>query len=257
MRFRPPRQAIAILGISGRISDATALSVFLALRRVDWQKRGVGGILLRVCSEGGSLAAAQAISESLALLREETGIVIACVIEDIAVSAAFALALCADFVTATPAASVGGVGAVVGTYDVRGLERKLGVGFRSITSAPVKGQLDIHGEPTPCGQAAVQSLVDDVHAQFVAWICERRQLAQVAPEAIDGRMLSGRQALGHGLLDATGGTPTAIAYLVERTGMTLPAFIVVETRQPASMLATVVEMLPFGALLSRLFKLRS
>jgi protease-4 len=216
MRFTPARQAIAVLNISGRISDATSLSVFTALRRVDWQKRGIVAILLRVCSEGGSLAAAQAIAESLALLRDETGIVIACVIEDIAVSAAFGLALSADFVTATAAASVGGVGAVVGTYDVRDLERKLGLGYRSITSSPIKSQWDIHGIPTAAGQAAVQGLVDDVHTQFVEWVCERRKLASIAPEAIDGRMLTGRQAHRLGLIDATGGTPTAIAYLARQ-----------------------------------------
>lgn len=256
MRLKSTRQGIAILNITGRISDATSLSVFMALRRVEWEKRGIGAILLRVCSEGGSLAAAQAISESLALLREEMGITIACVIEDIAVSAAFALALSADFVTAAPAASVGAVGAVVGTFDVRELERKLGLGYRYTSSVPLKGEWDIHGTPSAAGQAAVQSLVDDVHAQFVEWIAARRRLAQVPPQAVDGRMMSGRQAHALGLLDATGSTPTAIAYLVEHAGISRPQFIVIETRQPGSALATVVEMLPLGGLISRLFKLR-
>lgn len=252
-----PNGSLAVLNISGRISDATALAVFMALRNVEWKKRGIAGLLLRICSEGGSLAAAQAICEGIDILREETGLVVVSAVEDMALSAAFYLAVGVDYVFASPAATVGAVGAIVGTYDLNQIEQRLGIDYRITRSAPLKGYLSLHGVSSDTGQASLQSLVDDVHEQFVDWIVERRGLPGIAAEAVDGRMLSGRQARALGLIDAVGGTAAAITYLSLTTNIQQPALIFIEVPLPGSgVLRGLVERLPFGGLLAWLFKLR-
>lgn len=248
--------SIAIINITGRISDSTALAMFMALRRVKWRKRGIAALLVRICSEGGSLAAVQSICEGLQLLKEETGIVIAAVVEDIAVSAAFYLALGTDFVTATPAASMGAVGAVVGSYDLNEFEAKLGIKYRNVRSAPLKNELDVHGVETEAGRLALERLVGDVHSQFVEWIRERRQLEIVPTDAIDGRMYSGRQALAMGLIDSCGGVSTALAHLATAARIQQPEVVMIETNQGQhSMLDTLLEKLPFGRLIGGILKL--
>lgn len=256
MRFLKAPDTIAILSVQGRISDATAHAVFMALREVQWQKQGIRGLLLRICSEGGSLAAAQAIAEALETLSMEFGLVVVSVVEDVALSAAFFLMLGAHHVVATPAATLGAVGAIVGCYDTHALEERLGIRYRATRSAPLKAYLSLHPPASPAGDAALQGLVDDVHAQFADWIRARRKLDALPADATDGRMLSGRQALAHGLIDATGGTVAAVAWLAGRLGMGAPRLLHIDAApKGGGLLRTVVERLPFGGLLARLLGL--
>jgi protease-4 len=256
MRFLNPPDTIAILNVQGRISDATAQAVFMALREVQWQKQGIRGLLLRICSEGGSLAAAQAIAEALETLSAEFGLVVVSVVEDVALSAAFFLMLAARHTVATPAATLGAVGAIVGCYDTQALEERLGIRYRATRSAPLKAYLSLHPPVSPAGDAALQGLVDDVHAQFADWILARRKLDALPADAADGRMFSGRQALAHGLIDATGGAVAAVTWLAEHLGMQAPRLLHIDAApKGGGLLKTVVERLPFGGLLARLLGL--
>jgi protease-4 len=255
MFISAPAPCIAIVNITGRISDVTAFTIFMALRRVEWRKSGIAALLIRICSEGGSLAAAQSICEGLQLLKEETGIITAAVVEDIAVSAAFYLALGTDFVTATPAASLGCVGAVVSSYDLNDIEARLGIRYRSVRSAPLKNELDIHGVETPGGRLALENLVGDVHGQFEEWISIRRKLAILPRNGVDGRMLSGRQALGMGLIDASGGIATALTWLAATAEIVRPEIVIIETEQPSrSVIDKILDGLPFGRLIGGIIK---
>ena len=256
MRFLSTPDTIAILSVQGRISDATAHAIFMALREVQWHKQGIRGLLLRICSEGGSLAAAQAIAEALDTLSTEFGIVVVSIVEDIALSAAFFLTLAAQYVVATPAATLGAVGAVVGSYDIQALEERLGIRYRATKSAPLKAYLSLHPTTSQAGEASLQGLVDDVHAQFVDWIRERRKLDALPADAADGRMFSGRQALAHGLVDATGGTVAAVTWLATHLGVQAPRLLHIDAApKGGGLLRTVVERLPFGGLLARLLGL--
>lgn len=247
---------IAIINVQGRISDVTALALFTALREVDWQKQGIRGLLLRICSEGGSLAAAQSIAEALDTLSGEFGIVVVSVVEDVALSAAFFLSLGAHYVMATPAATLGAVGAVMGSYDIRAFEERLGIQYRVTRSVPLKAYHSLHPTVSEHGETALQSLVDDVHEQFVDWIRVRRKLDLLAAEAVDGRMFSGRQALAHGLIDATGGVVGAVAYLASRIGSDAPRIVHIDIGpKGGGLLKAAVERLPLGGLLARLLRL--
>lgn len=204
------------------------------------------------------MAAAQSICEGLQLLKDETGMAMAAVVEDIAVSAAFYLALGTDFITATPAASMGAVGAVVSTYDLNDFEAKLGIKYRSVRSAPLKNELDIHGVETEAGRLALESLVGDIHGQFVDWIRARRRLDAVPAQGVDGRMYSARQALEMGLIDSCGGIATALTYLATTAQIQQPQVVLIETEQRSrSMLDGVLEKLPFGRLIGGVFKMLS
>jgi protease-4 len=109
---------------------------------------------------------------------------------------------------------------------------------------------------SPAGDAALQALVDDVHAQFADWIRTRRKLDVLPADAADGRMFSGRQALAHGLIDATGGTVAAVTWLAGHLGMGAPRLLHIDAApKGGGLLKTVVERLPLGGLLARLLGL--
>jgi len=57
-------------------------------------------------------------------------------------------------------------------------------------------------------------VVTDLYDQFVAKVVDRRKLEEAAVRAVaDGRVLTGRQALSAGLVDAIGGERDARAWL--------------------------------------------
>jgi len=66
----------------------------------------------------------------------------------------------------------------------------------------------------------VQSLIDDVHAQFVEAISLGRKMSvEDVVKLADGRIYSGRQALKVGLVDELGNLQDAVDYAAELTGL--------------------------------------
>jgi protease-4 len=261
---RPP--IVALMTVSGTLTDASVMAQFRLLRQLATLGRPVAGLLLRVASPGGSLAAAQALAEQLAQLRDETGAQVFTVADDMAASAAFHLLLHGDRVFAQPAAVLGSVGAQVERYDITPLMQSLGVRDLSATSAGNKRAYDRVLTRLPAAGPAAQAapytarqpfdvadeLVADIHAQFVAAVCRLRPAVAADAALLDGRLFSGRAALQGGLVDELGGTPSALAALVRSTVIERFELITLEPSRGFDPLGMLLSSLPFGRLLGRL-----
>jgi protease-4 len=245
--------SIGVLTISGVIDDKAALSLLNCFQQVAWHDQNVVGLVLRIASEGGSLAAAQSMVQVIEQLRNEQGLAVAVAIDDIAISAAFYLALAGDFVAAQPAATLGSVGSRIRRYDATALLDRLGVQDVSVSSSLNKGAesswVTAAGHADP---ALAQPLVDDIHAQFVDWMKLRRGIGTMPPELVDGRMFSGKVALAHGLVDAAGGTAQAIAHIAGRSAGESFSLLHIDYAAKASAVESLLGAIPFGPLIGRL-----
>lgn len=241
--FKPRRPAVAVLDLTGEINEAQALSVLMCLRNTDWGKRQIRGVIVRVCSNGGSLGAAQAICEGIDTLRSELGLFTVGLITDTALSAGFYAALACDRVVATPAATIGNAGAIIGHINAWPLAQKLGISFQTARSGPGKGALHPLAAPSEAGDAMMMETVGDIAEQFFEWIAKTRG---TGPEALatlaDGRMLSGRQAQALGLVDTCGGLFTALRLMGEQLDAPETALVWLNPQSP-SMLGRVVKLL--------------
>lgn len=246
---RPP--AVGLMTLSGGIDDACAQTVFAGLRRLLDSGRPVSGLLLRLASQGGSLAAAQAVVELLQQFREETGAIVVTVVDDQALSAAFHVALAGDRLFAQPAAVLGSLGTALQRFDLSGLANRLGVQDVSVASSPGKrAQGSLVCSPLSLLPSAGLALVDDLQAQFVEWALARRQLPVLPAVALDACTFSGRQALQAGLIDELGGTPRGLAYLVQ--AKSLRRFELVSLSSASgNWLAALLGGLPLGGWLAR------
>ena len=66
----------------------------------------------------------------------------------------------------------------------------------------------------------LEALIADGHAMFLEMVAERRALDGAALDRVaDGRVLTGRQALDAGLVDAIGGQGEALAWLESERGI--------------------------------------
>lgn len=194
---RPPGQ------IGG---DSTA-----ALIRQARNDKNVKAIVLRVDSPGGSGFASEVIRRELEVARADGKVVVASM-GSVAASGGYWISMAADEVWASPNTITGSIGifGMFPTFD-RTLSRFLGVRVDGVGTTRMAGALRSDRALDPEVGKAIQTLVDDGYRQFLEVVARGRKMT---PEAVDkvarGRVWSGQDALGLGLVDKLGSLDDAI-----------------------------------------------
>jgi protease-4 len=178
----------------------------------------VRGVIVHINSPGGTVAGSEALYENLRRVAETKPVV--AVMAEAAASGGYLAALAAEHIVARGNTLTGSVGVVAEIPNITGLMEKLGIDVTRVKSAPLKAEPSITTPVEPGAIAAQEALIADSFAWFKALVSERRGLEGAALEAVaDGRVFTGRQALGHGLIDAIGGEETARDWLAEAHGL--------------------------------------
>ncbi len=218
---------IVLIELSGLLSDdavgpvvnfgATPERVPLLVRlREELKKAGgddmVRAVVVRINSPGGTVTASDIIHRELVSFRQRTGVPIVAVLMDVAASGGYYVALAADTIVAHPTTVTGSIGTIMVSLNAEALLDKVGLAATTIKSGPHKDMGSPFRRLTPEERAIFQSVIDDLHRQFVRLVAERRRLpAQTAQQLADGRIFTAEQALGAGLIDAIGYMPDALA----------------------------------------------
>ena len=175
-------------------------------------------LLVFVDSSGGTAAGAEALYAAL----RNVGAVkpVAAVMGATAASGGYLVAIGADRIFARNATLTGSIGVILQVPQVVGLLETLGIGVDVVRSGPLKTVPNPVERLTPAGRAAAQALVDEIFAMFVDMVAERRPLSRGEVLALaDGRVFTGRSAVGNGLVDAIGGEAAARDWLAEKHGV--------------------------------------
>lgn len=200
---------IAVLDVAGIIDSDEE---FLEQLRDFRDDASVRGYLVNIDSPGGVVAPAQSIHQELRRIREEDEVPVVAAIAGIGASGGYYIALAADSIFALPGSITGSIGVIMEIPDASELMDKVGVRMQTVMSAEHK---DVGSPFRPLGagdRAILDSLVMDVYAQFVGVVAQERSLDEATVRQVaDGRILSGRQALGHGLIDRLGNREDALA----------------------------------------------
>jgi protease-4 len=185
-------------------SEMTAI-----LRRVGADK-SVRAVLLRVDSPGGDSVASDEIWREMSALSKKKPLVIS--MSDTAASGGYYIAMTGDPVLAYPGTLTGSIGVFFGKLDLRGLYDKLGVKKEILTRGRFAAIDSDYSPLSDVERAKVQHGVDVFYHGFL------ERVEQVAPLA-EGRVWLGDQALGNGLVDASGGIDRAIEALRKKAGL--------------------------------------
>lgn len=218
---------IVLIELSGLLSDeavgpivnlgATPERVPLLVRlREELKKAGrddmVRAVVVRINSPGGTVTASDIIHRELISFRQRTGVPIVAVLMDVAASGGYYVALAADTIVAHPTTVTGSIGTIMVSLNAEALLDKVGLAATTIKSGQHKDMGSPFRRLTPEERAIFQSVIDDLHRQFVRLVAERRRLPlQTAQQLADGRIFTAEQALGAGLIDAIGYMPDALA----------------------------------------------
>jgi len=203
----PSQPHTAVVAIKGEIADgadASAEWVVTALRAA-FEDEGSQAVVLQINSPGGSPVQAGIINDEIRRLKAKHKKPVYAVVEESCASAAYYIAVAADEIYVDKASIVGSIGVLMDGFGFTGLMDKLGVERRLMTAGVNKGFLDPFSPQTKPQRAHAQTLLDQIHQQFIQVVREGRgKRLKETPELFSGLFWSGEQAVDLGLADGLG-----------------------------------------------------
>lgn len=216
---------VAVVYLYGFIEDSessffsagiTPSAVGKQLKRVA-DDPSIKGVVLRVNSPGGSIAASQEIAAMVG--KFEKTVVIS--MGDMAASGGYYISAPARGIVAQPGTMTGSIGVISQVMNMEGLYKMIGVEVETIKTGRHK---DMFGRTlTPEERDLMQQISDQAYEQFITEVAEGRGLdLEEVRELATGELYLGSQALELGLIDRLGGIDEAVEYLAEIEGLRHP-----------------------------------
>lgn len=223
--LRVGENRIVVISLNGSIQETQGgfLSGGISPRLVRNQLQraavdsSIEGVVLRVESPGGSIAASQEIA---AMVRDfKKPIVVS--MADMAASGGYYISAPAQGIVAQPGTMTGSIGVISTLMNIDGLYEMLGIKVETFKSGEHKDMFSRN--LTEAERLIMQEISDEAYNQFVADVAEGRgmSIAEVR-ELATGQIYLGSQALELGLVDRLGGIDEAIEYLAELNDLKNP-----------------------------------
>jgi protease IV len=206
---------VAVIPVEGEISSSD--DFVETLKDLD-DRPSIRAVVVRINSPGGAVAPSQEMYGAIRHLAEKKPVVAS--LGAVAASGGYYVASAADVIVASPGTLTGSIGVILQLANVSSLLDKLGVQATVVKA----GQHKDIGSPfrslTPEEQALLQTMVDEVHTQFIDAVAAGRKMDQGRARAIaDGRIFSGQQAKDLGMVDELGGLEDAVRIAGSRAGI--------------------------------------
>ena len=220
------KNRIGIVDITGLITDSQYITNQVKKFRQD---KRIRGIILRIDSPGGAVGPSQEIYDEV-LKTRESGKTIYASMGAVAASGGYYIASAAEKIFANPGTLTGSIGVIMAFSNAKGLMEKIGLQPEIVKAGEYK---DI-GSParamTQKERNLLQSVVTDVHQQFIEAVASGRDISVAEVTKIaDGRILTGRQAYSLNLVDQMGGLQVSIDQLAHKVGIIGSPKIIKET----------------------------
>jgi protease IV len=181
-----------------------------ALRKAEADS-DITGVIVRINSPGGSVAASDTIYHEIMSFKQKKKIPVVAYITEIGASGGYYVASASDRIIASPAAVTGSIGVIAMKINLEGLFSKIGVSGETYKSGPKKDFWSPFRPSTPEEKKMLQDLINRFYARFVAVVyASRKQLLteHEVKSLADGRILAAGEALEKKLIDR-------VAYLDE------------------------------------------
>ena len=176
-------------------------------------------VVIHVDSPGGGAAASQEMYEEINKLREK-GKKVVVSMGSVAASGGYYVSLGGERILAMPGTLTGSIGVIVKFPNLQGLYEKIGYHSEVIKSGIHKDLGSTDRSPTEEEKELMQSVINNVHDQFVQAVVERRGLPEEKVRNLaDGRIFTGQQAKELGLIDQLGNFQDAVDLAAELAGL--------------------------------------
>ncbi len=198
----------ALVDVNGVISAdsmANADNLIASLQDA-FEDKKTAGIVLRCNSPGGSPVQAGLVNDEIRRLRAlHPEIPLHVVVEDMCASGGYYIAAAADNIYVNKASIVGSIGVLMDGFGFTEAMKKLGVERRLMTAGENKAFMDPFSPRNPKHEAFTQTLLDDIHRQFIDVVKQGRgKRLKETPEMFSGLFWTGDKAVALGLADGIG-----------------------------------------------------
>jgi protease-4 len=196
---------VDVVGVIDARGDASADRVTEALQNA-FKNKNTAGVILRINSPGGSPVQAGIIYDEIRRLRGlYPNIPMYAVVEDICASGGYYIASAADKIYVDKASIVGSIGVIMDGWGFTGTMEKLGVERRALVSGENKAFLDPFSPVDEKQKRHAQSMLDDIHQQFIDVVRKGRgKRLKETPDIFSGLLWTGDRSIELGLADGFG-----------------------------------------------------
>lgn len=200
------KPAVGILEINGIITESLP---YLDTVKQFEQDDKIKAVVVRLDSPGGKVGPSQEVYGALLRLKKKKPLLAS--LGSLGASGAYYIACAADTVYALPGTMTGSIGVIMEMFDASEGLKRIGVTPNSITAGTLKDAGSPFKPMSEQERAYFKDLVDDVHSQFIEAVSSGRNMEVDAVRRLaDGRVFTGRQAKGAGLVDRLGGLDEAV-----------------------------------------------
>lgn len=175
----------------------------------------VKAVVLRINSPGGSALVSDLIWREVELTIAEKPVVAS--MSDVAASGGYYIACNSNTIFAEPTTITGSIGVFGQIPNAKELlNDKLGITFDEVMTNQNSDFMDLTKPLSPFQRAVIQNSVENTYTSFVNKVAKGRNMSFEAVDAIgQGRVWTGQQAIGLGLVDKLGGLEDAIVAAAE------------------------------------------
>jgi len=210
-------EKVGVIRIEGVITDSR--ETIEELRRFR-DNPNIKAVVLRIDSPGGGVVPSQEIHAEVLKARKDGRLKVVASMGNLAASGGYYIAVATDKIVANPGTLTGSIGVIMELANVQGLLEKVGVQSVVIKSGRYKDLASPFRAMSAEDRALLQSVLDDVHDQFIRAVATGRALkVEQVRDLADGRIFTGRQARTAKLVDELGDLQDAIKLAARLVGI--------------------------------------
>lgn len=173
-----------------------------------YKKKGLKAMIIRINSPGGSPVQADYMFNTIQhYQKNHPQIPIYAVCVDVCASGAYYVASSAKEIYANESSLIGSIGVIYSGFGFVDTLQKLGITRRVQTAGTNKAMLDPFMPQTTASQQFLQTMLNDVHQEFIKKVrFGRGSRLKDSPDIFSGLFWTGKQAIGYGLIDGFAST---------------------------------------------------
>lgn len=179
----------------------------------------VKAVVLRINSPGGSGLASDVIWREIMLTREKKPVIAS--MSDLAASGGYYIAMGCDTIVANPTTITGSIGVFGLMFNFQDfLNDKLGITTDVVMTGEYSDIFNMTRPHTAEEKAMIQNMIEKFYRVFTSKAAEGRNMpVEKLEEIAGGRVWTGQQAIGIGLVDLAGDFDKALAIAAEKAAI--------------------------------------
>ncbi len=212
------------VGTKGNIGIVEINGMILSSKKVieniqDFKSNSaIKAIILRIDSPGGGIAPSQEIYREIMKTKKQKKVIAS--LGSTAASGGYYIASATNGIVSNPGTITGSIGVIMEYANIMEIAKKIGISPIVIKSGEFKDMGSPLRELKDKEKAILQSLVDELHQQFVNDAAKARGIKpEIMAKLADGRVYSGQKALKLKLVDRLGNLDDAIQWAGDMVGI--------------------------------------